>query len=202
MKDENETNAPVADAAPAAPKPAPKPASKPRDPYIRAENEDDDGYDPYSDRRPERDPELVREPYQLATERIEGFCPKAAEVLEEAEAGAPAYLDFPYGHRVRLRADNVQGRTDRELRRRGRVVQVFPSRKSPIRMMGAVFAEMDEDWAGRRRLDDDSIGRAVEGAEVNAPAPAYGGHRRGARCRDHRARRGRQPRSRREGGLT
>lgn len=95
----------------------------------------------------ERDPELVREPYQLATERIEGFCPKAAEVLEEAEAGAPAYLDFPYGHRVRLRADNVQGRTDRELRRRGRVVQVFPSRKSPIRMMGAVFAEMDEDWA-------------------------------------------------------
>lgn len=143
----------------------------------------------------ERDPELVREPYQLATGRIEGFCPKAAEVLEEAEAGAPAYLDFPYGHRVRLRADNVQGRTDR-------VVQVFPSRKSPIRMMGAVFAEMDEDWAGRRRLDDDSIGRAVEGAEVNAPAPAYGGHRRGARCRDHRARRGRQPRSRREGGLT
>ncbi len=123
----------------------------------------------------ERDPELVREPYQLATERIEGFCPKAAEVLEEAEAGAPAYLDFPSGHRVRLRADNVQGRTDRELRRRGRVVQVFPSRKSPIRMMGAVFAEMDEDWAGRRRLDDDSIGRAVEGAEVNAPSPAYGG---------------------------
>ena len=29
---------------------------KPRDPYIRAENEDDDGYDPYSDRRPEREP--------------------------------------------------------------------------------------------------------------------------------------------------
>lgn len=29
----------------------------------------------------ERDPELVREPYQLATGRIEGFCPKAAEVV-------------------------------------------------------------------------------------------------------------------------
>ena len=48
MIDKNKTNAPVANAAPAAPKPAPKP----RDPYIRAENEDDDGYDPYSDRRP------------------------------------------------------------------------------------------------------------------------------------------------------
>ena len=28
----------------------------------------------------ERDPEFVREPCQLATAQIEGFCPKAAEV--------------------------------------------------------------------------------------------------------------------------
>ena len=123
----------------------------------------------------ERDPELVRELYQLATERIEGFCPKAAEVLEEAEADALAYLDFPYEHHVRLRTNNVQERANRELKRRSRVVQVFPSRKSLIRMMGAVFAEMDEDWAARRWFSDDSIGRAVEGAEVNAPAPAYEG---------------------------
>ena len=51
------------------------------------------------------------------------------------------------------------------------MVQVFPSRKSLIRMMGAVFAEMDEEWAGRRWFNDDSIGRAVEGAKANAPAP-------------------------------
>ena len=123
----------------------------------------------------ERDPGLVRELYQLATEQIEGFCPKAAEVLEEAEADALAYLDFPYEHHVRLRTNNVQERANRELKRRSRVVQVFPSRKSLIRMMGAVFAEMDEDWAGRRWFNDDSIGRAVEGAEVNAPSPAYEG---------------------------
>lgn len=47
-------------------------------------------------------------------------------------------------------------------------MQVFPSRKSLIRMMGAVFAEMDEEWAGRRWFNDDSIGRAVEDAKVNA----------------------------------
>ena len=41
-------------------------------------------------------------------------------------------------------------------------------------MMGAVFSEMGEDRAGRHWFNDDSIGRAVEGAEVNAPAPAYG----------------------------
>lgn len=45
---------------------------------------------------------------QLATEQIERFCPKAAELLEEAEADALAYLDFPYEHHVRLRTNNVQ----------------------------------------------------------------------------------------------
>lgn len=38
-----------------------------------------------------------------------------------------------------------------------------------------VFAETDEDWAGRRWFNDDSIGRAVEGAEANAPSQACAG---------------------------
>lgn len=63
MKDENKTNAPATDAAPASPKPAPKPAPKPRDPYIRAENEDDDGYDPYSDRPPTPEPLFQENPW-------------------------------------------------------------------------------------------------------------------------------------------
>ena len=64
MKDEIKTSAPATDAAPAAPKPVPKPAPKPRDPYIRAENEDDDGYAPYSDRRPEREPLFEADPWR------------------------------------------------------------------------------------------------------------------------------------------
>jgi transposase len=31
----------------------------------------------------------------------------AGELLEDAEADALAYLDFPYGHHVRLRTNNV-----------------------------------------------------------------------------------------------
>ena len=69
----------------------------------------------------------------------------------------------------------MQERANREHERRSRVVQVFPSRKSPIGMVGAVFSEMDEDWAGRRRFGGDPIGRAVEGAKVDEPAHAYEG---------------------------
>lgn len=46
-----------------APSPKHPKTTAPRDPYIRAENEDDDGYDPYSDRRPEPEPLFERDPW-------------------------------------------------------------------------------------------------------------------------------------------
>lgn len=123
----------------------------------------------------EADPELVRELYHLACDRIAGFCPKAAELLEDAECDALAYLDFPFEHHRRLRTNNVQERANRELKRRSRVVQVFPSRRSLIRMIGAVLSEMDEDWASRRWFGEESIAKAVDGKGTGAPAPRYEG---------------------------
>ena len=46
-------------ASPAASASKPKPAS----PCVRAENEDDDGYDPWSDRRPTPEPLFERDPW-------------------------------------------------------------------------------------------------------------------------------------------
>lgn len=75
----------------------------------------------------ERDPELMREFHRLATDRIEDFCPKAAEAPEDAEADALSYLDFPYEHHVGRHINNVRDRAVSELKRRSRVVQVFPA---------------------------------------------------------------------------
>jgi putative transposase len=123
----------------------------------------------------ESDPALVRELYRLACDRVSRICPAAGELLEDAEPDALAYLDFPHEHHRRLRTNNVQERANRELKRRSRVVQVFPSRKSLIRMMGAVFSEMDEEWASRRWFTEASIAKAVEGAGCGAPEPSYSG---------------------------
>ncbi len=94
------------------------------------------------------------------------------DLLEEAEPDALAHLDFPPAHRRRLRTNNVQERANREIKRRARVVQVFPSRKSLIRLIGAVLSEMDEEWACRRWFDGDSIAEAYEDRSKWAPAPA------------------------------
>jgi transposase-like protein len=58
----------------------------------------------------ERDPQLVRAAYRVATRRIAEIRPRAGELLEDAEADALAYLDFPYEHHIRLRTNNVQFR--------------------------------------------------------------------------------------------
>ena len=49
---------------PSLPKPAAKADPTPEErEFIRAENEDDDGYDPYSDRRPITEPLFERDPW-------------------------------------------------------------------------------------------------------------------------------------------
>ena len=61
------TGADEAAAVPPAPSepPSPEPSPEPRvpDEFARPENEDDDGYDPWSDRRPEPEPLFERDPW-------------------------------------------------------------------------------------------------------------------------------------------
>lgn len=118
-----------------------------------------------------RDAATVTAMYHVACDMLEGCCPRAAAILEEAEPDALAYLDFPPSHWKRLRTNNVQERTNREIKRRSRVVQAFPSTASLVRLAGAVMCEQDETWqesryfseAKMRELYDEGRTRGVDG---------------------------------------
>ena len=69
-----------------------------------------------------------------------------------------------------MRTNNVQERTNREIKRRSRVVQVFPSKKSLIRFVGAALAEIDEQWAERRWFSESSMLEIMEKAKPVPPA--------------------------------
>ena len=96
----------------------------------------------------------VRAAYHLAVDMLGSCCPEAAAVLEETEPDALAYLDFPPSHWKRLRTNNVQERANREIKRRSRVVQVFPSASSLERLAGAVMCDMDEAWSDARYFSE------------------------------------------------
>ena len=115
------------------------------------------------------DPAMVRAAYHAAIDAIAGFSQAAAELLEDAECDALAYLAFPAEHRRRIRTNNVQERANREIKRRTRAVQVFPSIESMIRLVGAVMAELDEDWSCRCAIATMELLEKKEGESADEP---------------------------------
>lgn len=109
-----------------------------------------------------RDASTVTAMYYAACDMLEGCRPRAAAILEEAEPDALAYLDFPPSHWKRLRVINVQERTNREIKRRSRVVQALPSTTSPVRLAGAVMFEQDEMRQESRYFSEAKMGELYD----------------------------------------
>ena len=64
-----------------------------------------------------KDADFVRAMYHISAEMLEDCCPRVAATPEDAGPDALAYLDFPASHWRRLRTNNVQERTNREIKR-------------------------------------------------------------------------------------
>jgi putative transposase len=72
--------------------------------------------------------------------------PKLANWLEENLPQGFTVLSFPHAHQRRLRTSNSLERVNQELRRRTRVVRVFPNEASLLRLVSALLVETSEDW--------------------------------------------------------
>lgn len=72
--------------------------------------------------------------------------PALAEWLEETIEQTLAVFQLPKGHRVRLRTTNNLERFHQEVKRRTRVVRIFPNRRSCLRLVSALAMEQSEDW--------------------------------------------------------
>lgn len=107
------------------------------------------------------DAAMTRAAYDAAVVRIGAIDRRAGELLEDAREDALAHLAFHREHWVRLRTNNVQERANAEIKRRTRAVQIFPSRESLIRLVGAVLVDMNETWATRRFMSGDDMATAL-----------------------------------------
>jgi putative transposase len=80
--------------------------------------------------------------------------PQVAERLEENLEECLACLSFPPEHQARIRTTNGLERLSQELKRRTRVVRIFPNRESCLRLVTALAMEPSDEWiSGRRSLD-------------------------------------------------
>ncbi len=69
--------------------------------------------------------------------KYEARAPKATSLLDEAFDDITAVLALPFRYRKRLRTTNGVERLNEEIRRRERVIRIFPNEASVIRLMGA-----------------------------------------------------------------
>jgi putative transposase len=78
---------------------------------------------------------------------------KVAEHIAEHIEECLSCLAFPESHRRRIRTTNGLERLNQEIKRRTRVVRIFPNREACLRLVTALCVEQSEEWVtGRRYL--------------------------------------------------
>ena len=79
---------------------------------------------------------------------------KVAEHLEEHIEECLSCLALPESHQRRIRTTNDLERLNQEIKKRTRVVRIFPNWEACLRLVTALCVEQSEEWiTGRRYLD-------------------------------------------------
>jgi putative transposase len=100
----------------------------------------------------------------LAEEFVEFYgkrFPKAVAVFEAGIGDALTYLSYPGSHHAKIRTTNMLERLFKEVKRRTRVVGVFPNETSASTLATEIALRSSEEWALRRYLTMDTL-EAVE----------------------------------------
>lgn len=77
------------------------------------------------------------------------YADTASDLADWLEVNIPEGLtvfNFPQDHRRRIRTSNLLERVSQEIKRRTRVIRIFPNEASCLRLVSAVLMEISEDW--------------------------------------------------------
>jgi putative transposase len=96
----------------------------------------------------------------LAEEFVELYekrFPKAVSVFEAGIEDALTYLGYPGSHHARIRTTNMLERVFEEVKRRTKVVGVFPNETSASTLATEIALRSSEQWALKRYLTMDAL---------------------------------------------
>ncbi len=92
------------------------------------------------------DRKTAEEFLQAAIQKYAVSAPRLSAWLEDNLAEGFTVFDFPLEHRRTIRTTNSLERINKEIRRRTRVVGVFPNEASCLRLVSALLMETSEEW--------------------------------------------------------
>ncbi len=83
---------------------------------------------------------------KLAIEKYAKKAPKLAEWMEVNIPEGLTVFELPEAHRKRMRTSNPLERINKEIKRRTRVVTIFPNEESCLRLVTAILMEISDEW--------------------------------------------------------
>ena len=89
--------------------------------------------------------------WDQVTTTLEDRFPKAAALMTGAKEEVLAFTAFPNEHWRQIWSTNPLERLNKELKRRCRVVGIFPNEASVIRLGGAVLLDVHDEWVASER---------------------------------------------------
>jgi len=80
--------------------------------------------------------------------------PRLCAWVEDGIEETLSYYSFPLGHHKHVKSTNMLERLNEEIRRRTRVVRIFPNEESCLRLIRALAVETHENWIEAHRYLD------------------------------------------------
>jgi putative transposase len=97
------------------------------------------------------DHDTAHQTWRQVADQLRPRWPKLATLMDDSEHDVLAFMAFPVQHRTKLHSTNPLERLNKEVKRRGDVVGIFPDERSIVRLIGAVLLEQNDEWQLQHR---------------------------------------------------